>query len=57
MKNPLMLCRAWSESDPFAALLDTLEQHVIAAHAPEPDRPGNDDQFEWWLNDREETTP
>lgn len=39
MRNPLMLLRAWSEVDacPF--------DHV--------DRPGVDDQFEWWLADDE----
>lgn len=44
MRSPLMLLRAWSEVDtcPF--------EHV--------DRPGDDDQFEWWLaNDESPDIP
>ena len=33
----LILMRAWSDTDPFT---DDLV------------RPGNDDQFEWWLHDQ-----
>lgn len=35
MRSPLMLLRAWSEVDAYPW------EHI--------DRPGDDDQFEWWL--------
>lgn len=52
MRNPFMLYREWSESDPFAAVVSGALTALTADTDPEPDRPGSDDQFEWWLNEQ-----